>query len=240
MDLGYWTGAARSLGRHLRSPAFARELVASGLRADQDQRVPRVPFFDAYPEFAGTEVDLGTIAYRHSNLDPFEQYAIAAIARLRKPRRIFEIGTYDGATTLLLARNAPAAEIFTIDLASDDSKLATIPAEIAITEAGGVGERFRGLPEAERITQLYGDSRIFDFSPWRHSIDLVMVDAGHEYENAKADTTTALGLLAPGGIVIWDDYIPAIWPGVVAAVNEASVPAFLLGTTELAVYDSAR
>ena len=45
-------------------------------------------------------VAMGDMTYRVSNMDPFELYCLAAIARIRRPRTIFEVGTYDGATTL--------------------------------------------------------------------------------------------------------------------------------------------
>lgn len=125
----------------MRSASFVRELATAGLRADLEQRVPRLPFFDAYPEFASLEVALGTVAYRPGNFDPLEQYAIAALARLRAPRRIFEFGTYDGATSLLLARNAPTADVFTIDLPLEQAALATVSDEIANAQAGNVSAR---------------------------------------------------------------------------------------------------
>ncbi len=46
----------------------------------------------------------------------------------------------------------------------------------------GVGSLFAGQEAAARITQLLGDSLSFDFSPWFNSIDLVLIDGGHEYE----------------------------------------------------------
>jgi predicted O-methyltransferase YrrM len=219
----------------MRSASFVRELASAGLRADQERLIPQLSIFEAYPGLE-PEVDLGTVVYRLFNLDPFEQYVVAALAQLRKPRRIFEIGTYDGGTTLLLARNAPSAEIFTIDLTPE--QLAAVDWELGMP-AEDVGRRFHDQPEAGRITQLYGDSRTFDFSPWHRTIDLVVVDADHNYESAKADTATALALLAPGGIVIWDDYCDE-WPGVVAAIREADVSVFVLRSTDLAIHDSSR
>jgi hypothetical protein len=51
------------------------------------------------------------------------------------------------------------------------------------------------------------------------SLDLVHVDAGHEYESVLGDLTRYWSLLRPGGILIGDDYSPT-WPGVVRAANE--------------------
>ncbi len=194
--------------------------------------------FEAFPGVEHVNVAMGTIRYTNNNLDPFEQFALGAICQLRKPRRIFEIGTFDGATTMILARSAPHADIFTLDLPADAASAATDAIEAANAAAGLVGARFRDKPEAERITQLFGDSRHFDFSPWHGSIDLVLVDAGHDYEFVASDTRSALRLLAPGGVIIWDDYMP-YFPGVVKAVDESDVPVFHLVRSDFAIHDSA-
>jgi predicted O-methyltransferase YrrM len=101
----------------------------------------------------------------------------------------------------------------------------------------GVGSRFQGLAEAERITQLLGDSRSFDFSPWAGTIDLVLVDAGHEWDAVAADTRTAQALLAPGGVIVWDDYMTT-WPDVIRAVDACALPTFHLARSDFAIHDS--
>lgn len=50
-------------------------------------------------------------------------------------------------------------------------------------------------------------------------LDLVHVDAGHEYEAVSADLRRYWSLLRPGGILIGDDYVPS-WPGVRRAADE--------------------
>ena len=180
-------------------------------------------------------INLGVVEYRRSNLDPMEQFALAAIARLRQPRTIFELGTYDGATTLLLARTAPHARILTLDLDPTLASAATVADEVENARTG-VGSRYAGRPEADRIEQLFGDSRRFDFSPWLGTVDLVLVDAGHEYDSVAVDTATAFRLLRCNGVVVWDDYMVG-WPGVVRAVDESQRNIFHLAGTDFAVYD---
>jgi predicted O-methyltransferase YrrM len=206
--------------------------------------VPRTPtrnLLEEYPDAVGMVVTLGDVTYRVSNMDPFELYCLAAIARIRNPRTIFEFGTYDGATTLWLAQTVPDAEIFTIDLPQDDRanwEKRTLVSGSA--DGDGVGARFKGTGYAPRITQLLGDSRTYDFSDYFGRMDLVVVDAGHSYECASSDTENALRMLSPRGAVVWDDYG---WPGVVRAVDEATerhgLTAVRLVPTELVVYDRA-
>jgi hypothetical protein len=53
----------------------------------------------------------------------------------------------------------------------------------------------------------------------RVSLDLVHVDAGHEYESVLSDLNRYWSLLRPGGVLIGDDYSPN-WPGVVRSAND--------------------
>jgi hypothetical protein len=192
-------------------------------------------------------VPMGDVTYKAWNMDPLERFAIAAIAKLLQPERIFEFGTFDGATALLLARSVPTAEIFTLDLP---------PKDYVAPEAFGfprspenyaaphdeVGHKFRETPEAARITQLFGDSLTFDFGEFAGRIGLVLVDGGHGYEAAESDTRNALRMAASPGIVIWDDYMPR-WPGVMLAVNAAAEQhgsVFRLRSTDLAIRDPSR
>jgi predicted O-methyltransferase YrrM len=154
-------------------------------------------------------VTLVELTHHEWNTTLLEQAILARLVRWKSPRTIFEFGTYDGRTCINLLANAPEAVAFTIDLPPDLTR-ADRPA----------GERFRASHVADRVTQLFGDSRRFDFSPWFDSIDFVFVDAGHTYECARADTDTAFRLVRRGGMIVWHDY-GGIFPGVTRAVEEA-------------------
>lgn len=132
---------------------------------------------------------------------------------------------------MLIAMNiGPEDQIFTLDL---------LPTEMT----GYIpGSAFAGTPHARKITQLYGDSREFDFSPWYGKMDLVFIDANHTYPFVRADSDTAFKLLTLGGVVIWDDYI---WlpehpecAGVAAYVHDLSArkACFQLQDTRFAVH----
>ncbi|HKY49726.1 MAG TPA: class I SAM-dependent methyltransferase [Candidatus Limnocylindria bacterium] len=172
---------------------------------------------------------------RHSPL------VLCALARLLACRTIFEIGTFRGDTSWLLAHNLPDARIFTLDLPGPGS------AELARLEITDVdeyfhtwerGSRFRDTPEGLRITPLAGDSATFDFSPYRAEMDLVYIDASHSYSYVKADTEAALAMLSPTGTIVWDDY--TYYPGIYAYLNELAPrlerPIYHLLGTRLAVH----
>lgn len=173
---------------------------------------------------------------RHAwSLHAADQLVLQAIVAGRVARTAFEIGTFNGGTTRVLAEALPDdGQVWTLDLS---------PAEFDATQAPTaftgvqVGQAYRSSPAVGKITQLWGDSAAFDFSPYRGRCDLVLVDGGHEYHHGIADTRTAFDLVAPGGIVLWDDFQP-YWHGLVRGIVEAAGsrrPRRLAGTS-LGVY----
>ena len=52
------------------------------------------------------------------------------------------------------------------------------------------------------------------------SLDLVFIDAGHEYENVKADILAWMPKVRPGGIIAGHDYVPGYMQHVYGAVVE--------------------
>jgi len=211
-------------------------LLSAGLAADSRGRARTVFIHAAYPQMKELEVEMGLIRYSSYDQDPLERFFLAALCQIKRPKAIFEIGTFDGRTTRLLARNAPDARVFTLDLPPNDASLATLQPEADHVMEGGIGSAFAGTPEASRIEQLLGDSRGFDFSPWRRKVDLVVIDGGHEYDCVSADTSSAQLILKADGVIVWDDYDP-IWPSVIRAVDESGLPVMHVVNTGLAVND---
>ena len=95
------------------------------------------------------------------NVSLLELTVLARLVRARAPRVIWEIGTFDGRTTRVLAANAPAAEVHTLDLPASQTPAHELSgAERRFVEKSSSGARFAGTPEAARITQHLGDSEI--------------------------------------------------------------------------------
>jgi predicted O-methyltransferase YrrM len=160
------------------------------------------------------------------NITTKEVIIINHLVKTYCPARLFEIGTFDGRTTLNLALNSPPdAEVFTLDLPDDDGETPGV----TITDAARkykkqskTGRLFleSEFPEAKKIKQLFGDSAVFDFSPYYGTVDFVFVDGSHEYDYVKNDTEIALRLLRGGkGIIVWHDY-NYVFHGVVRVLNE--------------------
>jgi predicted O-methyltransferase YrrM len=171
------------------------------------------------------EINLLEIDPLDGNIGPFELQVVCNLVKSFKPENIFEIGTFDGRTTLNMACNSTDnCRIITIDLPQSTApKLQLAEFEEKYIKKDCSGKRFIGLPQAAKITQLYGDTATFDFSSYYDQFDFVFVDASHSYEYVKNDTQVALKLLKPaGGIILWHDYDTPYWPGVTQALNEYS------------------
>ncbi len=192
----------------------------------------------------GTEVTLEYGLSEGKGLELEELTFLALLTKMIKPGRIFEIGTFRGRTTVNLARNAPDnCALYTLDLPPELMDEASDGASPADEEADGspIGVEFRGTDVEHKIEQLLGDSVAFEFSPYSEKIDLVFVDGGHSYAVVKADTENALGMVKPGGFVVWHDFAYyGDFNDVTRAVLEAlpGDQVVQVANTQLAVYRS--
>ncbi|HYW52115.1 MAG TPA: class I SAM-dependent methyltransferase [Gemmatimonadaceae bacterium] len=155
-----------------------------------------------------------------------EAWILAVLAK--HSRSFFEFGTCTGRTSYLWSRNAPAdARIVTLTLAPTqrDAYVAADGDEkrdirFALDESNFTEFIYTGTPEAERITQLFGDSKAFDESPYVGWADLVFVDGSHARSYVLSDSAKALRIVKPGGLVLWHDYAgPHHAPGVFDGLN---------------------
>ena len=138
---------------------------------------------------------------------------------------IFEIGTFDGRTSLNLALSSPDnCKIYTLDLKPEmDTVYQLASGEEHMVEKVMSGERIKKYISTDKdmsnkIHQLFGDSANFDFSPYYNTCSLVFVDGSHAYDYALSDTEHAKKMVKKGGIIIWHDY--GIWEGVTQALEE--------------------
>jgi hypothetical protein len=137
---------------------------------------------------------------------------------------LFEIGTFNGRTTINLALNSPAqCRIFTLDLTPDvETPSSTPKSERPIFKKALPGSRYDKYrmicPAAvKKIQQLFGDSAAFDYSPYKGSCSLVFVDGSHAYDYVVSDSRAAMDLVCKDGIIIWHDY--GIWEEVTRALE---------------------
>lgn len=149
----------------------------------------------------------------------------ALAAGCKDSTNIFEIGTFDGRTTLNIALNAPSkCKVYTLDIPPDqETKFELDKGERHMVDKHIPGSRYEKYrskyPAAiSNIHQLFGDSATFDFSPYKDSCSLVFVDGSHAYDYVMSDTRAAMSMVVSGGVVIWHDY--GIWEGVTKALEK--------------------
>ena len=104
------------------------------------------------------------------------------LLRIFKPKRVMEIGTHQGRGTKIIKNAAgPDSQVFSLDL----------PADIGPSVATEYQPGFVGCQCDLPYTQLWGDSRTFDFSPY-YPIDFFYIDGEHVYENAHKESLAAI------------------------------------------------
>jgi hypothetical protein len=151
-----------------------------------------------------------------------ETMLLIAACRAVNARRVFEFGTFMGTNTFNLALNVPQdGEILTLDL--PDESFVQHDADLPFAKAHLTTQvlDFEGSCVEGRIRRLRGNSRTFDFSPWRSAIDLAFIDGGHDAETVRSDTESALMMAArdkTSGIV-WHDYGNADYPELTEYLN---------------------
>jgi len=188
-------------------------------------------------------VSLQNFYSRNGNLSPLEILCISAIAAHRKPKRLLEIGTFDGNTTLQLALNTPDdARIQTIDLPPDvaGTKEPVLDSDLQfIQDEKKTRRKFEESSVSHKVTQIFGDSTNYDFSLFAKEglLDFIFIDGGHSYECVKSDTKNALPILSETGCILWHDFTPH-FAGVFRFLTELSkeLPLIHIAETNLVLY----
>ncbi|MGH8015618.1 MAG: O-methyltransferase, partial [Candidatus Zixiibacteriota bacterium] len=166
--------------------------------------------FDIFPEIEQCRIAIEHVPDR-SIVGRVEELAyLAIITKTMSPKSIFEIGKYRGRTALNFALNSPAeCQINTLDLPlteADDAGSTKNFADSELFRKRNLGLNFLGKDVSHKITQLFGNSLEFDFTPFHNKVDLVFIDGAHHYQAAKSDTENALKMIKTGGVIMWHDF----------------------------------
>lgn len=133
--------------------------------------------------------------------------ALTALLLALRPKRIFEIGTYRGASSEMMLRLLPRAQVISIAFVNPDKSRQFNNDELSETEVGALVSP----ANRDRYTQLIGDSHQIDpgaFVRDHGQMDLVFIDGDHSREGVRQDTDLARAILAPGGAIAWHDANP--------------------------------
>jgi predicted O-methyltransferase YrrM len=169
---------------------------------------------------------------QRSDMLLIETLLLVAAMKSVNARRIFEFGTYYGATTLNLALNCTGeSRVYTLDLPVDHT-ITQHPEDARVTrEHFALGAmQYMGSRVESKITALTGNSAVFDFSPFRSSMDFIFIDGGHDLGTVKSDTENAFFMLRSGGCIAWHDYRNPNYPELTAYLE--SLPFTLFAVQE--------
>jgi predicted O-methyltransferase YrrM len=217
-----------------------------GYLAVAKKLIPTVNLNKVFP----AELETGSIRLENflghwGNVSIEELCKICLIVKWLKPRRILEMGTYNGMTTLQMALNAPADCVtYTLDLRPEQAaqiNLGTLDDLVAnhfkANFQTSTGSYFASREDVS-IKQLWGDTAVFDYSTLDGPMDLVFVDAAHDYANKKIDCERAFSMLSPRGVILWHDYAQVANPEVTQCIAEFAKDhrIFHLRNTNLAVF----
>jgi predicted O-methyltransferase YrrM len=160
---------------------------------------------------------------------PNETQILATLTCELEPKTIFEIGTYNGFTTLHFAYNSSAdSKIYTLDLPPDfevTDKIHYSYDDLLVVELSkkNIARRvYKNDPMGRKIIELFGDSEKFDYSPYYGKIDMVFIDGNHSYPYVKSDTENAFKMLSDQGVIIWHDFDYIIHRDVFKYLNRLS------------------
>lgn len=217
-----------------------------GCLSEAQKLIPTVNLNRVFPcELEKGSIHLESFLGHWGNVSIEELCKICLIVKWLKPRRILEMGTYNGMTTLQMALNAPRDCItYTLDLDPQQAaeiKLGKLDDLVAKHFKDkfqtATGSYFDGREDVS-IEQLWGNTATFDYSKLNGPIDLVFVDAAHDYVNKKIDSEKAFSMVSPSGVIIWHDYAQVANPDVTRCVVEFAKDhrIFHLRNTNLAVF----
>ena len=197
-----------------------------------------------HPDKTSSKIVIDNWSYKQGNVSLYELYCICSIAGYFQPASIFEIGTFDGRTTLHMALNTgDKTRIHTLDMAPEELlnvalKLDTGDPQLVDKKGFSVGQCFLDQNASGKIIQHLSDSAKFDFSVFKNQIDMFFIDGAHSYDYVESDTKNALTSLRDNGMILWHDYGNIL--DVVDYLNalSKSMPVYRIKYTSIAVYSA--
>lgn len=148
-----------------------------------------------------------------------EYLAYAGLAALLRPKRILEIGVFDGVSTAALYSGAKVfgnePQMFCVDISIRAEKIK------ANFRAMGVG----GPDLGENFVFLEGDSRkvLPELQKFGLKFDLVLIDGCHDERFVREDWANVQKMLESRGVVIFHDVTTMPWIGRIVDEIEAEL-----------------
>ncbi|ANE50020.1 class I SAM-dependent methyltransferase [Flavisolibacter tropicus] len=133
--------------------------------------------------------------------------SIATIMRNAKPKTAVEIGTADGMGTLLLAKNSPDSQIYTVNIPPEEIKQGGKLVTYA-PDREEIGSAFKETPFSKNIHQIYANTAYWE--PNIGTIDFAIIDGCHDTKFVYNDTKKILKHAKKGSFILWHDFNPSL------------------------------
>lgn len=123
-----------------------------------------------------------------------------------RPKTILEIGTGRGLMTAVIARNAPQADVYTVNIPPEEitegGKLVT-----GAPTRAEIGSFYREMG-LTNIHQIYANTA--NWQPAFGPIDVAFIDGCHDAAFVFDDTVKVIQRCRPGSLLIWHDFAPGL------------------------------
>jgi predicted O-methyltransferase YrrM len=167
--------------------------------------------------------------------------ALAALTKKKRPRTIFEIGTFEGLSAVVFAKNAGAdVVIHTLDLPHNVQDVPRTERSFtahSIAESYASGYLIDSFATRKQTNACWGDSAIFDFQPFEGTIDLFFVDGAHTEDYVASDSCNAFDSIASDGWVLWHDCFTPQVLKVLKQIGETTTLYQIRGTNLVLIRD---
>mgnify|MGYP002836366797 CR=1 FL=1 len=168
-----------------------------GIKEDRDKIIQRLNICLKSLGLPSYDEDNGMYS---EHLVIFTALSISAL----KPKKILELGTYLGVTSLILSRLFPESLITTIDLKDNDPIFKnSYKREQKFSEF--IKKRNQFLKKAKNVNFVQSNSLFLTVNSNFKNQDLIWVDGAHGYPVVASDITNCLGNLNKKGILMCDD-----------------------------------
>ncbi len=120
------------------------------------------------------------------------------------PRVLVEIGTAHGRTTALMACNAPAGTVHTVNIPPEE--IAEGGRNVSFAPSREEIGRYYRERGCTNVRQILANTKRWepDFGP----IDVAFIDGCHDADFVYGDTRKILARSRPGTLVLWHDFAP--------------------------------
>ena len=152
----------------------------------------------------------GIIEHTAGAVNPGDRRAIYTLTRALKARRVLEVGTNIGGSTVMYAlalKGEPGARLVTVDI-------------VDVNGPGGPCAR-AGVPSPLQAIKKIGCEDLVTFvardslqfmRECTEKFDLIFLDGRHDAEQVYQEVPLALRLLNPNGLILLHDYFPGLRP----------------------------